>query len=118
MKNHACFIIFIVIYLLLYYLMKYQRGFIYNIIKNIKNVDEQPMYDTKSMIFKQNQMNGLKYNLAMKQGWRCMQCQNPILQNDVYNYKIHYIKPLQFGGKNDIHNLGLKCSVCSSFSPY
>ena len=31
---------------------------------------------------------------------------------------IHYIKPLQFGGKNDVTNLGLKCSTCSTFSPY
>ena len=118
MKNHICFFIFIILYTSFYYLMNYQRGFIYNIVKTIKDIDEHPLYDKNSMIFKQNQMEGLKYNLAMRQGWRCIHCQNPILQKDIYNYKIHYIKPLEFGGGNDIHNIGIKCNVCSSFSPY
>ena len=87
-------------------------------MKSVKKADEQPLYDKNSIVYKQNQMDGLKYNLAMRQGWRCLHCQNPILQKDIYNYKLHYIKPLQFGGENSIHNLGIKCSSCSSFSPY
>ena len=98
--------------------MNYQNKFVYNVVKTIKDIDEQPLYDKNSIIFKQNQMEGLKYNLAMRQGWRCIHCQNPILQKDIHNYKINYIKPLQFGGENSIHNLGMKCNVCSSFSPY
>jgi len=85
---------------------------------NVKNADEQSLYDVNSIVYKTNQMNGLKYHLAMKQGWRCIHCQNPILQKDIYNHEIHYIKPLQFGGKHDHSNLGLKCSTCSTFSPY
>ena len=117
-KNHLYFGVFVVFYLVLYYLMNFQRQFIYNIMKSVKTIDEQPLYDKNSIVFKQNQMDGLKYNLAMRQGWRCLHCQNPILQKDIYDYKLHYIKPLQFGGENNINNLGIKCDTCSTFSPY
>ena len=117
-QNHLYFGSFVSGYIVLYYLMTFQKPFVYNIMKSVKNADEQPLYDKNSIVFKQNQMDGLKYNLAMRQGWRCLHCQNPILQQDIYNYKLHYIKPLQFGGENNINNLGIKCDACSSFSPY
>ena len=31
---------------------------------------------------------------------------------------MNYIKPLQYGGENDINNLGLSCSTCNAFKPY
>ena len=117
-QHHLYFGVFVSGYMVFYYLMTFQRQFVYNIMKSVKDTDEQPLYDKNSIVFKQNQMDGLKYNLAMRQGWRCLHCQNPILQKDIYNYKLHYIKPLQFGGENNINNLGIKCDTCSSFSPY
>lgn len=87
-------------------------------MKNIKEVNEKPLYDMESIIYKDNQMIGLKSNLAMRQGWRCINCQNPLLQKDMYEYTIDYIKPLQFGGENDINNMGISCKGCSSFRPY
>ena len=54
----------------------------------------------------------------MRQGYRCINCQNPILQKDFNSYKINYIKPLQFGGENIINNLGVSCSTCNAFRPY
>ena len=117
-QHHLYFGVFITGYVILYYMMVFQKPFIYNIIKSIKDVDEQPLYDKSSIVYKQNQMDGLKYNLAMRQGWRCLHCQNPILQKDIHNHEISYIKPLQFGGENNINNLGIKCNTCSSFSPY
>ena len=117
-QNHLYFGSFVTGYIILYYLMSFQRGFVYNVVKSVKNIDERPLYDKNSIVFKNNQMDGLKYNLAMRQGWRCLHCQNPILQKDIYNHKLHYIKPLQFGGENNINNLGMKCDSCSSFSPY
>ena len=51
-------------------------------------------------------MNGLKYNLAMRQGWRCLHCQNPILSKDIHNHDLHYIKPLSMGGTNNIEKFG------------
>ena len=117
-QHHLYFGTFTTGYIVFYYLMTFQRQFVYNVMKSVKKADEQPLYDKNSIVYKQNQMDGLKYNLAMRQGWRCLHCQNPILQKDIYNYKLHYIKPLQFGGENSIHNLGIKCSSCSSFSPY
>ena len=117
-QHHLYFGTFITGYIVFYYLMTFQRQFVYNVMKSVKKADEQPLYDKNSIVYEQNQMDGLKYNLAMRQGWRCLHCQNPILQKDIYNYKLHYIKPLQFGGENSIHNLGIKCSTCSTFSPY
>ena len=116
--THLYFGTFVTGYILLYYFMTYQKPFIYKMMTNVKNADEQSLYDVNSIVYKTNQMNGLKYHLAMKQGWRCIHCQNPILQKDIHNHEIHYIKPLQFGGKHDHSNLGLKCSTCSTFSPY
>ena len=117
-RTHLYFVTFVVSVSLLYYFMNYQKIFIYKLMTNVKNADEKPLYDVDSVVYKENQMNGLKYNLAMRQGWRCLHCQNPLLQKDIFSHDIHYIKPLQFGGKNDVTNLGLKCSTCSTFSPY
>ena len=116
-KNHLYFGIFIIVYLLLYYLMGYQKPFVYKVLKNVKESD-QPLYDINSMIYKDTQMEGVKNHLAMRQGWRCISCQNPILQKDIYSYNIEYINPLQFGGTNDINNLGIRCTGCSAFKPY
>ncbi len=117
-RTHLYFTTFVVCVFLLYYLMSYQKLFMYKLMTNVKNADDKPLYDVNSVIYKNNQMDGLKYNLAMKQGWRCLHCQNPILQKDIHSHKIHYIKPLQFGGSNDITNIGIKCNTCSTFSPY
>jgi len=117
-QHHLYFGGFISGSLFLYYLMSFHKQFVYRVFTNIKNADEQPLYDTESNTYKDNQMNGLKYNLAMRQGWRCLHCQNPILQKDISNYGLHYIKPLQFGGNDNITNMGIKCNTCSTFSPY
>ena len=117
-KHHLYFTTFIVCYIVFYYFMSFQRNFVYNVMKSVKDVDEKPLYDKNSLVYRQNQMDGLRYNLAMRQGWRWLHCQNPILPKDIYDHKIHYIKPLQFGGENNINNLGIKCKTCSAFSPY
>ena len=105
-QHHLYFGVFISGSLFFYYLMSFHKPFVYRVFTNIKNADEC------------NQMNGLKYNLAMRQGWRCLHCQNPILQKDIFSYGLHYIKPLQFGGSTDVSNMGIKCNICSSFTPY
>ena len=105
---HYYFYGFIGIYVFIYYLMNYHQPFIYKVMKNVQETHDKPLYDIDS----------LKYNIALKQGWRCMHCQNPILQQDIIRHNIHYMKPLQFGGENNIDNLGLKCPQCSTFSPY
>ena len=114
-KNHMYFIIFCIFYSLIFYSMKYQKPFVYKVMKNIKDVNEQPLYDTESLIYKESQREGLKNHLVMRQGWRCMSCQNPLLQKDLHSTSINYIKPLQFGGENNIKNLGVTCNTCSKF---
>ena len=115
---HLYFYGFVIVYLLFYYLMSNQKPFVYKMLKNVQEVHDKPLYDIDSLSYKKNQSQGLKYNLAMKQGWRCLHCQNPILQTDIQQHSLHYIKPLQFGGENNVDNIGLKCQQCSSFSPY
>ena len=117
-EHHIYFGIFVAGYLTLYYFMTFQKPFVYTVFKNMKEADEKPLYDFNSITYKENQMNGMKYNLAMKQGWRCLHCQNPILQKDIHNHSVTYITPLQFGGKHSIDNMGIKCDRCTSFSPY
>ncbi len=117
-KTHTYFIIFCSIYVIIYYLMSHQKIFVYKILKNIKEVDERPLYDINSLVYKETQMEGLKNHLAFRQGWRCISCQNPILQKDIHTFSINYIKPLQFGGRNDITNLGVCCNGCSNFIQY
>ena len=115
---HLYMLGFIVIYLIMYYVLTYQRGFAYEVMSNMNTASNKPLYDINSLTNKENQMDLLKNNLAMRQGFRCINCQNPILQKDFNTYKINYIKPLQFGGENNINNLGLSCSTCNTFRPY
>lgn len=115
---HLYMLGFIVIYLILYYILSYQREFAYEVMSNMNTASNKPLYDINSLTNKENQMDLLKNNLAMRQGYRCINCQNPILQKDFNTYKINYIKPLQFGGENNINNLGVSCSTCNAFRPY
>ena len=90
-QHHLYFGTFIAGYIIFYYLMTFQRPFVYNVVKNVKSADEQPLYDKNSIVYQQNQMDGLKYNLAMRQGWRCLHCQNPILHLILYLPSFHLI---------------------------
>lgn len=117
-KNHIYFGVFCTIYILLFYILKYQKYFVYKVLKSVKDVNEKPLYDVDSLVYKETQMMGLKNNLAMRQGWRCISCQNPLLQKDLHLSKINYITPLQFGGMNHINNLGITCKTCSNFIQY
>ena len=117
-KTHIYLGVFTVCYLILYYVLNYQRGFAYQVMSNMDTASNKPLYDFNSVYYKDNQMDLLKNNLAMKQGWRCINCQNPILQKDFNTYQMNYIKPLQYGGENNINNLGLSCSTCNAFRPF
>ena len=117
-KTHIYLGVFTVGYLILYYILNYQRVFAYNVLKNMDSASNKPLYDINSLYSKENKVDMLKNHLANKQGMRCINCQNPILQNDLNMYKINYIKPLEYGGYNNIHNLGLSCSTCNAFRPF
>ena len=117
-KTHIYLGVFTVGYLVIYYVLNYQRNLAYNIFNNMHSASDKPLYDFNSLRYKENQMDNFKNTLAMRQGFRCINCQNPILQKDFDTYKMNYIKPLQYGGENDINNLGLSCSTCNAFKPY
>ena len=55
-KYHIYFGVFISVYLTLYYVLGYQKHFVYNVLMNIKNADEKPLYDVNSLTYKKNQM--------------------------------------------------------------
>ena len=44
------------------------------------DVDNKPLYDFQGKYYKQNQQELLKQNIAVKQGWRCINCQTKSLQ--------------------------------------
>jgi hypothetical protein len=118
-KYNIYFGVFVGCYLLLYYLMEFQKPFIYKIFSSVHNVD-RPMYDIQTQSYS-NSMNNqyvLKNNLALRQGFRCIGCQNPILQQDVDKHQLQYFKPLDYGGQPTMDNICLKCPSCSAFSQY
>jgi len=117
-KEHIYFTLFCTAYLVVFYLLNHQQLFVYRVLKNMKDAEEKPLYDINNNFYKENQMVGLKNNLAMRQGWRCLTCKNPLLQKDIYACKINYITPLQFGGDNNINNLGVYCPSCSTFTQF
>ncbi len=117
-KIHIYFSLFCIGYLIIFYLLNHQKLFVYKVVKNMKEAEEKPLYDINNSFYKENQMVGLKNNLAMRQGWRCMACKNPVLQKDVHACKMNYIKPLEFGGENHVNNLGIYCPSCSTFTQF
>ena len=112
-KYNIYFGVFVGGYLLLYYLMVFQKPFIYKIFSSVHNVD-RPMYEIQTQSYSNNQ-NVLKNNLALRQGFRCIGCQNPILQQDVDKHQLQYFKSLDYGGQPTPDNLCLKCPSCSAF---
>ena len=117
-KTHIYLGVFTICYLIIYYVLNYQRGFALKVMTNMNDVNNKPLYDFDGQHYKDNQKELLKNNLAIKQDWRCINCHNPILQKDFNTYKLNYIKPLQYGGENNINNLGMSCSTCNAFRPY
>ena len=69
-NKHIYFGVFCLVYLTLFYLLNHQKPFVYRVVKNMKDAEEKPLYDINNDFYKQNQMVGLKNNLAMRQGWR------------------------------------------------
>ena len=112
-KYNIYFGVFVGGYLLWYYLMEFQKPFIYKIFSSVHNVD-RPMYEIQTQSYSNNQ-NVLKNNLALRQGFRCIGCQNPILQQDVDKHQLQYFKSLDYGGQPTPDNLCLKCPSCSAF---
>jgi hypothetical protein len=117
-KTHIYFTLFCTVYMVVFYLLNHQKMFVYKVVKNMKEAEEKPLYDINHSFYKENQMVGLKNNLAMRQGWRCISCKNPVLQKDVYSCKVNYIKPLEFGGVNHVNNLAIYCPSCSTFTQF
>ena len=115
-KYNIYFGVFVGCYLLLYYLMVFQKHFVYKIFTSVKDVDNRQLYDIQSQMYSENTGQVLKNNLALRQGFRCNGCQNPILQNDIPAHSVTHLKPLEYGGQNTMDNLCLKCPRCTTFS--
>ena len=118
LSYHIYFWLFVVIYLIIVYVLTYQRPFAVKMMTNMNEASNKPLYDFEGKYYKENQINLLKNNLALRQGMRCLNCQNAILNKDINNYHINYIKPLHFGGENNINNIGISCSTCNAFKPF
>lgn len=119
-KYHIYFGIFVGCYLLLYYLMTFEKPFVYKVFSSVHDIEHRPLYDIQTQSYSNNINNNyvLKNNLALRQGYRCIGCQNPILQQDIDRHELKYFKPLEYGGQPTMDNLCLKCPSCSEFSNY
>jgi len=111
-KYHYYFTGFILINLLLIYLFTYETLFIYKLLNNVYYSGKP---ETKINLIGVDQNQLLKSQISMNQSNQCFNCHNPIFSQDLYIYKLHYIRPIQSGGINDISNLKLICSTCYSF---
>ena len=114
-RGHIYFIVICSIYTLIIYLMNYEKGFVYKILKNVKDIDERPLYNMEHIMYMNNGVDKLKNNIAIRQGWHCISCMNPILQKDIINCRMEYIVPLKSGGRSEVNNIGLYCDDCSNF---
>ena len=71
-----------------------------------------------SVMNKTNNVALLKRYLSNRQGMRCSNCSNPILPNEIEEYNINYIKPINYGGSNDLNNVCVSCPTCNTFRPF
>tara|TARA_B100000941_G_C28416450_1_gene506367 strand:- start:198 stop:629 length:432 start_codon:yes stop_codon:yes gene_type:complete len=103
-------------FLIFLYFMNYQTSFVYKMGKNIKEINEKPLYQSiPDFNFETVKSDNIKVKLANRQNLRCLSCHNPIGLRDIDSYKLSYITPLQYGGQNDISNLKLMCPSCFQF---
>jgi hypothetical protein len=119
-KHNVYMGIFVAVYVALYYLLTFESAFMYRVFQNIHASSQQPLYTQNSqgsnseLYQSQHPHAEIKGTLLMRQGTRCIRCQNYILGERDSN--LTYITPLQNGGVHDLTNLGIQCGSCAMFS--
>lgn len=119
-KHHIYMGIFGVVYVVLYYLLVFEPGFMHRVFQNIHDSSQQPLYTQNSqgsnaaLYQSQHPHADIKETLLLRQGTRCVRCQNYILGERDRN--LTYLTPLQHGGRHEILNLGVQCGSCAMFS--
>ena len=117
-KYHYYFYAFCGVYVLILYMYNYEYPFVYRVLKNVYETDKKPIYafehnNSNAELFESQYPNfNIKETLMQKQGGRCSACSNFIMKDDLHNYKLRYKKGLQYGGENNIENVGLVCPQC------
>ena len=110
---------FVAIYAVLYYMFVFESPFVNKVFQNIYDTTKQPLYSvngaqSNSDYYYQN--NGdIKHMLMMRQGHRCYKCSNYLMDSET-DASLTYRIPLQYGGKNEPHNLVAICPSCSEFA--
>ena len=108
---------FLIVYLLLWYLVNYEYSFVHKTMRNIYDTTQEPLYSHTSAGHNSDYYyanNGdIKPMLVNRQANRCYKCSNLFMNPEeaMLSYKI----PLQYGGKNEPHNLVAVCPTCSQF---
>ena len=121
-RYHYYFGGFVGVYCVLLYLYHFEYPFVYQLLKNIYETNNQPLYNFNAQVsnaelFQAQHPNfNIKETLLQKQGGRCYACSNFIMSSDAHNTKLKYKTPLQNGGQNSIDNLGLVCPHCFGFT--
>jgi hypothetical protein len=110
---------FVVLYALLYYMFVFESPFVNKVFQNIHDTTTQPLYSqgsSQSNADHYYQNNGdIKQMLMMRQAHRCYKCSNYLMDSDTGS-SLTYKIPLQYGGKNEPHNLVVICPSCSEFA--
>ena len=120
-KYHYYFGGFVIIYIFILYLFTFENEFMYKLFKNVYDTSRQPLYtfnaqqSNSELYHTLNPNQNIKQTLAQQQMYRCYNCQNHMVQNDIEYYKMQYQTPLQNGGQNIPENLKLICPSCYSF---
>lgn len=106
-------------YIIFVYFMNYQTKFVYKVAKNIDEIQRQPLHTIiPEYKIKTIDGNNIKYKIADKQNLKCLSCKNNIILEELDDYKLSYISPLEFGGSNTPENLKLLCPTCFEFRRY
>jgi len=94
--------------------MNFEEIFMYNIFKQIYDVQKKPLYDL-SLFDKHKQNKDYEFNtmLLQNQGSRCGSCDNFILPNDIAFTSLNYRQSLREGGQSNHNNLMVVCPNCN-----
>ena len=112
-KEHIYFGIFVAISIVLIYLFNFEEGLVYQIFKNIYDIQKKPLYDLSDFV-KKDESSDFNLMLLQNQGSRCGECNNFILPKDIKYTSLNYRIPLNQGGLHDHNNLMIVCPNCNT----
>ena len=91
-RYHYYFGGFVGVYCVLLYLYHFEYPFVYQLLKNIYETNNQPLYNFNAQVSNaelfqaQNPNFNIKETLLQKQGGRCYACSNFLMKEDIHKF--------------------------------